>query len=69
MNEVNVNNYMYWDLLHGLDDLESSTFREHWYYRARCFWTNTNASMNPDRRWEYEHLMDHARKFEEERRL
>ena len=58
------NNSMYWELLHGLEDLESRTFREHWYYRAGMFAVNTNAAMNPTRNWEHAHLMERAREFE-----
>ena len=58
------NNSMYWELLHGLEDLESKTFREHWYYRARLFYANTDAWNNPTRQWEHAHLMERAMIFE-----
>ena len=58
------NNSLYWELLHGLDDLESTTFREHWYYRSDLFAVNTNVAINPTRRWEHAHLMERARDFE-----
>ena len=55
--------YMYWELLHSLDDLESELFREHWFYRLAAYGIHTN-------RWEqYSHLQEHAREYMEEKEL
>ena len=55
----NRNYSMYMDLLRDLWDLESETFREHWYYREKMFRINTNL-------WrEDAHLRASARAFME----
>ena len=74
MNASERNNYMYWDLVHGIVEedqmqMESTEFREHLLYRAGMFRKNTNASMNPVRREQYEHLMELARKYRREREI
>ena len=49
--------YLYRELLHDLPDLESNTFREHWYYRAAMFRVRTNL-------WDkYNYLIKRAREY------
>jgi len=61
------NNALSWELIHGLDDLESSTFREHWYYRLNALKIQTDATVNPSARKMCEHIADCAREFERRR--
>jgi len=61
------NNVLSWELLHALEDLESSTFREHWYYRLDVLRINTKALVNPSARKMCDHLAGRAREFERRR--
>lgn len=55
----NRNYSMYKGLLRDMWDLESKTFRKHWYYREKMFRVNTNL-------WrEDAHLLSSARAFME----
>ena len=63
------NRKLYMDLVRDLEDLESTTFREHWYYRAMCFKINTNASMNEHTRTMYDKLLELARIYRREHRI
>ena len=56
----------YKDLIKDLDDLESTTFREHWYYRAMCFKISTDASVRPRARAMYGTLLELARIYRRE---
>ena len=69
MGVTNRNRKLYMELLHGLEDLGSKIFREHWYYRAMMFRINTNASMNLQAREMYDKLMEAAKDYRGEHEL
>ena len=50
------NNAMEWELLHSLEDLMSDTFREHWLYRLKILFINTDAQRNIVREKECLHI-------------
>ena len=55
--------YVFMGLLKDLQDLGSETFREHWWYRANMWRTNTNAEVNPVRQKDWKYLMMRAREY------
>ena len=52
--------YVFVGLLNDLQDLGSTTLREHWWYRAHRWYSATNAGMNPDRQDDWMYLMRRA---------
>ena len=61
--------YVFMGLLKDLQDLGSETFREHWWYRAKAWFINTNAAMNPARQKEWRYLLVRVKEYKRRHEL